>query len=179
MDALTLTPAWGGAAGNTGPEGDAAGGSSKGKQAEEGKVGGDGGGGGGGGACANETNPPVPLAYWEKARRRRTMSAQLVFPLQPPQNTAAIDQGDPSLCGEWGGRALGFAVFGCEYLFFFSSAVVAAVVIFILMVVVVDFRFMAVNTHSLKRFVPWMFRLTEPSFSKGLRLFFHGVAEFS
>lgn len=102
MDALTLTPAWGG--GGAGPPdggGGSGGESLKGTQAA-GKPGGVGVGVGGGASTSSSGGGAVRMAYWEKARKRRTMSAQLVFPVQPPENTENIDQPDPSLCGELG-----------------------------------------------------------------------------
>lgn len=97
MDALTLTPAWGGGGveahdGGGGGDGD----SSKGKGGTEKS----GGLGGGGGVSTASCGGGGRMAYWEKARKRRTMSTQLVFPVQPPDNTENIDQPDPSLCGE-------------------------------------------------------------------------------
>lgn len=94
MDALTLTPAYGGG-GAEAQDGGGGGENSKGKAATEkpGAV--------GGGASTMSSGGGMRMAYWEKKRRRRTLSAQLVFPVQPPENTENIDQPDPSLCGEF------------------------------------------------------------------------------
>lgn len=97
MAAFTLTPAFGG--GEVGAHDGGGGGDSlKGKGTTE-KPGG-GGGGGSGGASTASSSGGVRMAYWENQRKRRTMSAQLVFPVQPPEGTENIDQPDPSLCGE-------------------------------------------------------------------------------
>lgn len=93
MDALTLTPAWGG-----GRSPDAVHGEDLKRGLEAGKVGVSSGGecddGDGGSSAA------VPMAYWHKQRRKRTMSSQLVFPTQAPENTEEILNLDPNLCGE-------------------------------------------------------------------------------
>eukprot|EP00752_Nemacystus_decipiens_P004304 g3933.t1 len=95
MEELTLTAAWGGGGAGAHDGGGGGADSSKGKGAASEKPGG---GGSGGGASTASSGAGVPMAYWEKARKRRTMSAQLVFPVQPPKNTENIDQPDPSLC---------------------------------------------------------------------------------
>lgn len=91
MDALTLTPAWGG---SRSPDavhgGDLKGGG------EAVKVG----GGGDGDDDDGSSLATVPMAYWHKQRRRRTLSSQLVFPTQAPENTEEILNLDPNLCGE-------------------------------------------------------------------------------
>eukprot|EP00903_Cladosiphon_okamuranus_P014074 g13081.t1 len=96
MDALTLTPAYGGAGvgAHDGVGGDGVGrDSSKGKGGPENSA-----GFGAAGGVSTASSGGGRMAYWEKARRRRTMSTQLVFPIQPPENTENIHQPDPSLC---------------------------------------------------------------------------------
>lgn len=39
-------------------------------------------------------------AYWNRQRRERNLSAQLVFATKPPENTEEIVQPDPSISGE-------------------------------------------------------------------------------
>ncbi|CAN0033845.1 unnamed protein product, partial [Ectocarpus fasciculatus] len=111
IDALTLTPAFGGSGVSTplpdggdaasGPAGGATAGagSLNEKHLGMGKLGSGGSGGsGGGGSSGGGERAGMRMAYWEKSRKRRTLSAQLVFPVQPPNNTETIDQPDPSLC---------------------------------------------------------------------------------
>lgn len=54
-------------------------------------------GGGGTGSAGNSTSG---IPYWQKHRKRRTMSAQLVFPTGVPENTEEIVQPDPNLSGK-------------------------------------------------------------------------------
>ncbi|CAM9964222.1 unnamed protein product [Ectocarpus sp. 8 AP-2014] len=109
INALTLTPAFAGP--GVGDGGDAASGPAGGgpagslneKHLGMGKLGSGGSGGSGGGGTSSGgggERTGMRMAYWEKSRKRRTLSAQLVFPVQPPNNTETIDQPDPSLCGE-------------------------------------------------------------------------------
>lgn len=103
MDVLTLTPAWGGVAQDALT-------SLRGDGMPEKSSGGNGvrvsGSGFGGGSTASS----VPLAYWDKQRKRRTLSAQLVFPIQHPENTAEIVQPDPNLAGEYFFNVFSFSV---------------------------------------------------------------------
>lgn len=115
MDALTLTPAWGGGLSENNQGRPFSGDSLKGRPVDssmaagrrvllgshQGSGGsaesGDGMGRGSSGSSAQCT--PVRQAYWVKQRRERNMSGQLVFPTKPPDNTEAIIQPDPSLSG--------------------------------------------------------------------------------
>lgn len=116
MEALTLTPAWGGGLQERHPGGESI------RQQEGGDLkisSGDSGGGGvgkgsgggsqnlGGGGGGNSGSSAVPTAYWHRQRKRRTMSSQLVFDTAAPENTEEILQADPSLGGEtqWAERA--------------------------------------------------------------------------
>ncbi|CAM9914930.1 unnamed protein product, partial [Ectocarpus sp. 12 AP-2014] len=107
VDALTLTPAFAGPGvgdggdAASGPAGGGSGGSLNEKHLGMGKQGSGGSGGSGGGGTSSGgggERTGMRMAYWEKSRKRRTLSAQLVFPVQPPNNTEAIEQPDPSLC---------------------------------------------------------------------------------
>ena len=101
MDALTLTPAWGGT-----PDSMPDGIDKRSVSESAGEVGSGGsrmsigGGGGGGGGKDSISATGAPVAYWHKPRKSRTMSSQLVFPTQPTKDTLEILQPDPNLCGE-------------------------------------------------------------------------------
>lgn len=105
MDALTLTPAWGGAP-DTLPDGvdrrsvsESAG--TVGTGVSRMSISGGGGGGGGGPSRGSISATGAPVAYWHKPRKSRTMSSQLVFSTQPAKDTLEILQPDPNLCGEF------------------------------------------------------------------------------
>lgn len=109
MEALTLTPAWGGGLQERHPGGESlrqqeggglniSSGNSGGSGVGKGSGGGSENLGGGGGG--NSGSSAVPTAYWHRQRKRRTMSSQLVFDTAVPENTEEILQADPSLGGE-------------------------------------------------------------------------------
>lgn len=124
MNALTLTPAWAGAGPSTADSGE----SLRERSMDRGKMGSGGDASGGSGLgmgvdnnglgsggmpnrmeSGGSSNSGAPTAYWNKQRSRRTMSAQLVFPSHPPNNTEEIVQPDPNLAGEWDRIALACA----------------------------------------------------------------------
>lgn len=51
-----------------------------------------------GGSCAS--NSSARQAYWDRQRRDRNLSGQLVFATKPPAGTEEIIQPDPSISGE-------------------------------------------------------------------------------
>lgn len=83
----------------SGGRGDSAGRGGSSGEGSGGGVGGQGGGvgvGGSGGVGSDSGRQ----AYWNRQRRDRNLSAQLVFATKPPENTEEIVQPDPSISGE-------------------------------------------------------------------------------